>query len=69
MNTTLVHLEKWLTELGIPCQLQQTCLMVSRDGIANFGTEIEILQEVKATISKRLIIAYRDDSWVHFEEI
>lgn len=69
MNTTLIQLEKWITELGIACQLQQACLMVSRDGIANFGTETEMLQEVKAAVSKRLLITYRDDNWVHFEEI
>ena len=69
MNTTLVQLQKWLSELGITCQEQQTCLMVSRDGIANFGTNDEILAEIKSTVSKRICIAYQDDNWVHFETI
>jgi hypothetical protein len=69
MNTTLIQLKQWLTELGILCQEQQTCLMVSRDGIANFGTIDEILTEVKSSVSKRIIVSYRDDNWVHFETI
>lgn len=70
MNTTLIQLQQWLTELGITCQsVQPTCLMVSRDGIANFGTTDEILAEVKASVSKRIIVSYQDDNWVHFETI
>lgn len=67
MNTTLAQLEQWLTELGISCQARPTCLMVSRDGIANLGTIDEILAEVKASVSKRIFVSYRDDNWVHFD--
>ena len=69
MNTILVQLEKWLTELGISCQKQSTCLMVSRDGIANFGTIDEMLAEVKTSVNKRIFVSYRDDNWVHFDVI
>ncbi len=67
MNTLLVQLNKWLSELGIETKEQGTCLMVSRDGIANFGTIDEILAEVKTSVSKRIFVSYRDDNWVHFD--
>lgn len=69
MNTLLVQLNKWLSELGIDCQEKGTCLMVSRDGIANFGTIDEIAAEIKTSVSKRIFVSYRDDNWVHFDVI
>ena len=67
MNTTLAQLEKWLSELGITCQARPTCLMVSRDGIANFGTNDEILAEIKTSISKRVFISYRGTDVIHLD--
>lgn len=70
MNMALSKAAVWLTELGVRTNSEQTHLAVNRGDLASFGTEAELLAEIKsATGSQRLFWTTSTDEWINLEAI
>jgi hypothetical protein len=67
-NNLLLQAQKWLTELGIKSETNQTVLKVARADVKEsglFDNDAAFMSELKASVSKKLYFEKGDDLNYH----
>lgn len=74
-NNLLLQAQKWLAELGIKSEADQSALKINRNDVYeldmfNIGSDVDgptFIGELKTAVSTKLYLAGKDDNFIYLE--